>query len=96
MMPKHAERNTKDSKNPEAQHVTALKVTPPSPMALEQVKNVKMQLTVNIKTNASPTTNISQPATPRMIHRKRIFLQEGATKGNECPQQSPVPGTHQG
>jgi hypothetical protein len=60
MMPKHAERNTKDSKNPEAQHVTGLKVTPPSPMALEQVKNVKMQLTVNIKTNAGPATNISQ------------------------------------
>ena len=46
--------------NPNAQHVTGLKVTPPSPMPPEQMENVKMQLTVNINTNTGPPTNISQ------------------------------------
>jgi hypothetical protein len=59
-MPKHAKRNTKDSTNPEAQHVTGMKVMPPSPMPPEQMMNVKIQLTVNINTNTGPTTNISQ------------------------------------
>jgi hypothetical protein len=54
MMPKHAGRNTKDSTNPEAQHITGLKMTPPSLMPLEQMENVKMQLTVNIKASQCP------------------------------------------
>ena len=45
IMPKHAERNTKDSTNPEAQHVTGMKVMRPSPMPPEQMKNVKIQFT---------------------------------------------------
>ena len=45
IMPKHAERNTKDSTNPEAQHVTGTKVMPPSTMPPEQMKNVKIQFT---------------------------------------------------
>jgi hypothetical protein len=60
IMPKHAERNTKDSTNPEAQHVTGMKAMRPSPMPPEQMKNVKIQLTVNINTNTGPNTNISQ------------------------------------
>ena len=54
MMPKHAGRNTKDSTNHEAQHITGLKVTPPSLMPPEQMENVKMQLTVNIKASKCP------------------------------------------
>ena len=54
MMPKHAGRNTKVSTNPKAQHITGLKVTSPSLMPPEQMENVKMQLTVNIKASQCP------------------------------------------
>ena len=42
MMLKHDKRDTKDSTNHEAQNATSLNVTPPSPLPLEQMENVKM------------------------------------------------------